>query len=130
MTRLLIAMSAVLALGVFGADQASAQVCNYGGGYGGGYGGYGGGYGSGISGVYSTPRFSIQIGSSRGYSNYGGFNRGHYGYGGGVAHRTWHDTSHYDYHPPTLVPHRNHYHVIPGHYDLHQTGHWDTHYHR
>lgn len=61
-----------------------------------------------------------------GYRGYGGYNRG-YGYGGygyGYTQPRWHDTSHYDYHPTTVVPHGNHYHVIPGHYDYHQTGHW------
>jgi hypothetical protein len=38
--------------------------------------------------------------------------------------RVWHDTSHYDYHPTTVVPHGDHYHVQPGHYDYHRTGHW------
>ena len=37
----------------------------------------------------------------------------------------WHDTSHYDWHPGGFVPHGNHYHYVPGHYDLHRTGHWD-----
>jgi hypothetical protein len=36
----------------------------------------------------------------------------------------YHDTTHYDYHPPTIYRHRNHYHVAPGHYDLHRSGHW------
>lgn len=36
----------------------------------------------------------------------------------------WHDTSHYDYRPTQVIPHRDHYHVIPGHYDYHRTGHW------
>lgn len=51
--------------------------------------------------------------SGRSYSNYPSY-RGSY----------YHDTSHYDYHPTTVVPHGNHLHVIPGHYDYHQTGHW------
>lgn len=39
--------------------------------------------------------------------------------------RPWyHDTSHYDYHAPQLVPHGNHFDYVPGHYDLHRTGHW------
>lgn len=37
--------------------------------------------------------------------------------------RRWHDTSHWDYHPTTVVPHGDHLHVVPGHYDWHQTGH-------
>ena len=45
------------------------------------------------------------------------------------VHRTWHDTSHFDYHPGEYVRHGNHFHYQPGHYDLHRTGHWDTHIH-
>lgn len=120
MKRLLVAVAAVGAVGVFGAERASAQICDYG--------GFGGGYGSGFGGAYASPGLSIHFGSSRGYT---GFGHGGYGngFGRGHAHRTWHDTSHYDYHPPSLVPHRNHYHYIPGHYHWHQTGHWDTHHH-
>jgi hypothetical protein len=36
----------------------------------------------------------------------------------------YHDTTHYDYHPTTVYRHGNHYHVQPGHYDLHRSGHW------
>ncbi|MDZ4687336.1 MAG: hypothetical protein SH850_19870 [Planctomycetaceae bacterium] len=36
----------------------------------------------------------------------------------------YHDTTHYDYHAPEVYRHRNHYHVTPGHYDLHRSGHW------
>ena len=57
------------------------------------------------------------------YGNgYGNYNSWNYGWGG-QAPRRWHDTSHWDYHPTTVVPHGNHYHVMPGHYDFHQTGH-------
>ncbi len=37
----------------------------------------------------------------------------------------YHDTTHFDYHPPTVIRHRNHFHVAPGHYDLHRSGHFD-----
>ncbi len=37
----------------------------------------------------------------------------------------WHDTSHYDYHPTEVLRHRDHYHVVPGHYDYHRSGHYD-----
>ena len=69
------------------------------------------------------------------YGNYGyaGYRPG-YGYGYGYQNNyntyqpsygaTWHDTSHWDYHPSHIVPHRNHFHYVPGHYDYHQTGHW------
>ena len=61
---------------------------------------------------------------------YGGYRtaRYGYGYGGGDCYggrSVWHDTSHYDYHPGEVVRHRNHYHYVPGHYDFHETGHWD-----
>ena len=75
-----------------------------------------------------------------GHPHRGGFHRGHArsfgyntyypsnrGWGWGSAH-SWHDTSHWDYHPPQLVPHGNHFHVQPGHYDWHQDGHWDHHH--
>lgn len=69
----------------------------------------------------------IQFGISRGGygygSGYGGYGRSYYG-GSYYRPPVWHDTSHYDYHPTTVVPHGNHYHVIPGHYDYHRTGHW------
>lgn len=73
-------------------------------GYGGGGGYYGGyGYGSGFRGGYGT-----------GYGYGSSWNRG------GI----YHDTSHWDYHPTEVIPHRNHYHVVPGHYHLHNTGHY------
>jgi len=145
MKRLLIAASAVLALGFAGSSDASAQHYGCNSGFGGGYSsGYGGGYGSGFGRRYSSPRLSVSVG----YGNYGGhpsqifgnsgFNSGFSGYNGysgygghhGIGgHSTWHDTSHLDYHGPSLVPHRGHFDYIPGHYDLHRTGHWDRHGH-
>ena len=142
MKRLLIAMSAVLALSFVGSGDVSAQHnrCNtgFGGGYSSTYRGYG--YGGG----YSSPRFSVSVG----YGNYGGYpvqNFGNTGFDSGFSghngfsgyginrvqrgHRTWHDTSHFDYHGPSLVPHGDHLDYTPGHYDLHRTGHWDRHGH-
>ncbi len=61
------------------------------------------------------------------YGYYGGYRQVYnHGYWGGG--HTWHDTSHYDYHPGEYVRHRNHYHYQPGHYDFHQEGHWDHHH--
>lgn len=74
-----------------------------------------------------------------GHGHYGRSHYGHYGYGGGYGYRGGfysnsfygrpsyggfyggghYDYPHYDYHPTTIVPHGNHYHVIPGHYDFH-----------
>lgn len=62
-----------------------------------------------------------------GYGGYGG--HGGYGHWGGNRYRSpriWHDTSHYDWHPGQWVPHGNHFHYLPGHWDYHRTGHWDT----
>jgi len=58
-----------------------------------------------------------------GYGNSWGYvSPGYGGYYG--SYGRYHNTSHWDYHPTTIVPHRGHYHVIPGHYDWHNTGHW------
>ena len=35
-----------------------------------------------------------------------------------------HDTTHLDYHAPQIRRHGNHFHVQPGHYDVHRSGHW------
>ncbi|MGB7344501.1 MAG: hypothetical protein WBD20_09830 [Pirellulaceae bacterium] len=89
------------------------------GGYGAGYGGhYGSGYGSGYGGGYAArPSFGQSYG--HGYSS-------HYGarYAPSYSSRRFHDTSHYHYHPTEVRRHGNHYDVIPGHYDLHRTGHF------
>jgi hypothetical protein len=89
---------------------ATAQHC-----HGGGYGGQN----------YSTPRYNYSRqfvysgyrGYAPGYQNYGT----NYGYSG---HSYYHDTSHYDYHAPSLQWHGNHFDAVPGHYDFHQTGHF------
>lgn len=60
------------------------------------------------------------------YGYYGGYHNVYsHGYWGG--NHSWHDTSHYDYHPGGFERHYNHYHYVPGHYDFHQEGHWDHH---
>ncbi len=70
------------------------------------------------------------------YGDYGGYySRSHcYGgypytsyYGGGGGRSYWHDTTHLDYHPGYYARHRNHDHYVPGHYDVHEDGHWDHH---
>lgn len=101
-----------LAFGLmFAGDSSTAQAqypC---------YSGYGGGYaarGVGISvGFGHYPSRAAYYPSARYGAYYGAHRRGFY-----------HDTTHYDYHPRTVVRHGHHYHVIPGHYDLHRTGHW------
>jgi hypothetical protein len=76
------------------------------------YGNYGGYYGGGC-----------------GYGGYGGYTPYTTNYGGrwGGGHAHWHDTTHLDYHPGEFVRHRGHYHYVPGHYDVHEDGHWDHH---
>ena len=59
----------------------------------------------------------------------GSYHFGFHNYTYPRVHSTWHDTSHYDYHPGEYVPHGNHYDYVPGHWDYHRTGHWDTHHH-
>lgn len=88
-------------------------------------------YGIG-AGVYSRgiPNYGF---GNYGYNNYGYNNvqpRTNY-YSNGVRYNSyyrggpvWHDTTHYDYHPGGYVPHGNHLHYVPGHYDLHQSGHY------
>ena len=110
MKRLLYAGAILAGLIGLGSSEAEAQR-----GYvyrDGGYGGYGR--------QYSTR-------SHLGYSP--SYRSRSYGWGGNSyrGHARWHDTSHYDYHPTTVTPHGNHYHVTPGHYDYHRSGHWDRH---
>ena len=90
---------------------AQAQQCGYGGF--GGYGGHGNLYSSGVR---------LQIGSV-GYSNFGYAPVYNYRPAYHVG-PTWHDTSHRHYHGPSVSRHRGHYHVTPGHYHLHRSGHW------
>lgn len=81
---------------------------------------------------YRNGGFSISFGNGGFYGSYANryYNsRRNFYPSRGHVHRQWHDTSHYDYHPPELVPHGNHFHYQPGHYDLHQTGHWDYYRH-
>lgn len=66
---------------------------------------------------YSVPHHSVSRYSTRGYSSYGYRS----------ARPVWHDTTHLDYHAPSVVRHGSHYHVVPGHYDVHRTGHYDYH---
>ena len=124
MKKLLVIAGAVLALSIADSNQALARHHRHGHSHRG----------------YSSPRLSVSFGhrGNAGFrSGYRGYNAGYgghsgrYGYPayGGNGYRTWHNTSHYDYHTPSVVPHGNHYHVVPGHYDLHQTGHWDRHGH-
>lgn len=87
---------------------------------------------------FGVGRVHLDVGNPHGGrydGRYGGNYRGYYGgrhqvYHGGYwgGGHSWHDTSHYDYHPGGFVQHYNHYDYVPGHYDYHQTGHWDHHH--
>ncbi|WP_039960863.1 hypothetical protein [Rhodopirellula europaea] len=72
-------------------------------------------------GNYGPSRYSSRYGSR--YGSY--YNNGHRAFGPVVYPSRYssgyrgYARPHYDYHGPTLVPHGNHYHYQPGHYDLH-----------
>lgn len=88
----------------------------------------------GVFGVANVSDVQAGGGHIHSYNNYGygnsyynsGYGYGVGGWGGGYGWNQpyWHDTSHYHYHPTTIYQHGNHFHVVPGHYDLHRTGHW------
>lgn len=104
MKALAFTLAAAMGLVLAGSDSAQAGGCGFGR-YGGfGYGGYG------------RPLYGQNL-------YYG--NTWNAGYGG--THLHWHDTSHFDYVPPRIIDHGNHYHVQPGGYLWHQTGHWHVH---
>jgi len=107
---------AAVAAMCFMSQSAQAQSCGYGGGFGGG--GYGGHRGVG----------GVNISVGRGFggvsSFYGGYNSFRPSYGHSVRRPYFHDTSHLDYHPGGFVRHGNHFDYLPGHYDVHRTGHW------
>lgn len=137
MTKRLVAAAATVALCfVFGAPKAEARGVHIQAGglhvdVGNPHGfGYGHGYAHAVG--YGNPYRSFYgggLGHGVGYGGYGG------GYGYGVGYggagcgsgRTWHDTSHYDWHGPSLRRHGNHFDYTPGHYDFHRDGHWDHH---
>lgn len=122
MSRFILSAVAIVGLLAVSSDSAFAQHCHRGG-YGGWY--YGGGYGGGSYGVqvYSTPSYYAPQYVSNAYPSYN-YQPSYpsytpiYNYGG-----SYHNTSHYDYHGPSLQRHRGHYDYVPGHYDYHRTGH-------
>ena len=76
---------------------------------------------------------SAEARGCRSYSHYGGHGvhyggRGlHIGFFGPRAFGgfpVWHDTTHLHWHPSHFRRHGDHYDYIPGHYDVHRTGHW------
>ena len=88
-------------------------------------------YGGIGQGVYSRGVYTNGGHGNYGYNNYArphtsyyGNNGGGFGFNGYGRAPVWHDTTHYDYHPGGYVPHGNHIHYVPGHYDLHRSGHY------
>jgi hypothetical protein len=76
-----------------------------------GYGGYiRGGYRPGVN-LYSSGYRGFSVGVGGLNLNFGGYPQ-------------WHDTSHLHYHPGSFQRHGNHYDFVPGHYDLHRSGHY------
>ena len=113
MKRWILAFVTVFGLAVLASTASAQGYGRYG--YAGGYncapyayGGYN--YGPGV-GLYNSGYRGLNL-------SYGGLNFS-YGY-----QPQWHDTTHWDYHPGYLQRHGNHFHVVPGHYDLHRSGHW------
>jgi len=110
-------LAAVVCFISFGsAEQASAQRCGtfYGGSYRPAY--YNAHRYSGNVGRYYRGN-GVRVNVGRVSLSFG--NTGYY-----RPRHTWHNTSHWDYHPTRHVWHGNHYDVIPGHYRYHRTGHW------
>lgn len=80
------------------------------------------------TGGYAVPGYRYSSGySGYGYSGYRS-NYGHRAFGpviypsSGIRYHSGYRgsrTPHYDYHAPSIVPHGNHFHYQPGHYDLH-----------
>ena len=109
------AAAAFAAVALMGVENADAQSC----------GGSRGVISIGGGGHHGHGGFGISI--NRGYGNHFGHGYHNVGYGGFHSYRrpVWHDTTHLDYHGPSLQRHGNHYDYVPGHYDVHRSGHWD-----
>ncbi|MCA9158864.1 MAG: hypothetical protein KDA72_11085 [Planctomycetales bacterium] len=110
-------LSAAAALGALsmGATEASAQWGHHGGHHGVQLGAHHGGHHSShYGGYHALPSYSSYYSGGLGYSS-----------GYQVRRPVYHDTTHLDYHGPSLQRHGFHYHVVPGHYDVHHTGHFD-----
>jgi len=141
MSRVLFTFAAICAAVVFASSSASAFDGYYGPSRGispysqpsrgfavqSGYNAHGNGYA--VQGQFGGPRYSTHGTFNRQpvyQQNFRGQNfRGQ----GGRVHRQYHDTTHYDFQPATATRHGNHLHVQPAHYDLHRTGHVDSHRH-
>ncbi len=114
MRNIIICTAAVLGMVFVGATQVEAGSRH------GGHHGYSGhrghSFNRGYSGHLNHNRYSW--GGTHSNSYYGGHN---------VYHRApvYHNTSHYDYHGPSLQRHGYHLDYVPGHYDAHRSGHYD-----
>ncbi len=77
----------------------------------------------------SGPGYNIDFGGPH-YRrrHFGHCGAAYLGWNGWQGSRSWHDTSHWDYHPSEWVRHGYHYHYVRGHYDFHADGHWDHHH--
>ena len=117
----------ILAIGIsfsLLSQNASAQSCGYGG-YGGGFSSvHGGGFGGAYRNTYNRSSFynpGVNANLRSGIYHPSSSIRHPYSAYRVPAH-TWHDTSHLDYIPPRVVPHRNHLDYIPGRRIWHQDG--------
>ncbi len=107
-------LTAIVAVGVscIGAAPASAQW-----GHRGSHGNYG---------HHGSHGYQGQHGHRSNYGNYGSHSSYHSGgYGYQTRRPVWHDTTHLDYHGPSIQRHGFHFHIVPGHYDVHRSGHYD-----
>ncbi|TWT97217.1 hypothetical protein [Neorhodopirellula pilleata] len=97
-----------------GSHFGSHQSSHFGGHHGGSHSGFhsGGHHGSGH--IIQPSRYVPTYPSYPSYPTYPSPN----------IHRGYHNTTHLDYHAPSLVPHNGHLDYRPGHYDVHQSGHW------
>lgn len=129
MKQLLTTGLALAALAFVGTSSADAGPRGY---------GYGNGYAPNYNGNgYGASNFAPNYGRNfdNGYGNRYGLNQCYrncgpgYGLGGyqNQGHYVPHTTTHFDYHPPSLQPHGNHFDYVPGHYDPHTTTHFDYH---
>ena len=80
----------------------------------------GGGFGIHVS----SYGIGIQIGGQplgqQGHGHSHGGDQDHHGHPAYL----WQQASHCDYQPPGLYRQGDHFHYVPGHYDLHGAGHW------
>jgi len=116
-------MLRLIKLSLFGllAGCLVATTAQAGCGYGNSYGGSSYNYGSGYGSTYGNYGSNYGSNFNRSYNNYGS-NYGHFNRSNNQS--VYHDTTHFDYHAPSFQRHGNHIDFVPGHYDLHRTGHF------